>query len=149
MPPPFGLPVQPGAESYNLFDCRDLNGDGRTDIAIYSYRTGGQPVMLMTRADGTVVKLDESLLARFPDVYGSGSTSKFVDINGDGLPDLAMWGSAGNGWTQLASPGGSADAHLPRPQATAVAPRTPPRCPSPRARACRPCGSVRRSPWSR
>jgi hypothetical protein len=71
-------------------DAGDLNGDGRTDVAValmYNFMTNGEAAVLFARGDGTF-SLGQSLPAA-----EAVADVAVADFDGDGRPDLAVAGS--------------------------------------------------------
>ena len=73
----------------------DFNGDGKLDVAATS-NTGYGVVILLGKGDGT--------FQASPQIYsaGKGGVLLALDVNGDGKPDLAMWGGGYQDFSSLA-----------------------------------------------
>jgi hypothetical protein len=71
----------------NFFDCKDINGDGYQDVAVYPNRNGGLPILYINSKQGQLVHYDTSNFPTAPSSFGSAS-SLMYDFNGDGITDL-------------------------------------------------------------
>jgi hypothetical protein len=72
----------------NFFDILDFNNDGLQDIAAYPYTLGGQPRVYLNTGGNVFYKLDNEIFPVAPYEWGWSASSKFVDINSDGILDL-------------------------------------------------------------
>ena len=79
----------------NFLDVLDFNADGLKDLIVYPYIEGGQPRVYLNTGGDKFVKLDETQFPMAPLSWGVSATSKFADINGDGLWDLLYFPSNG------------------------------------------------------
>ncbi len=71
----------------NSFDCKDINGDGYQDVAVYPNRNGGTPILYVNNKQSQLVHYDTSSFPTAPTSFGSAS-SLLYDFNGDGVKDL-------------------------------------------------------------
>jgi hypothetical protein len=72
----------------NFFDILDFNNDGLQDIAAYPYVEGGQPRVYLNTGGNIFYKIDNSTFPTAPSEWGLAASSKFADINSDGIFDL-------------------------------------------------------------
>jgi len=88
--------------NFNFFDCdKDLNNDNLSDLVAYSYtRPGfaervaerGKPTIYLNNGNGKLVRAD---LSGWPGhSAGNELQSTMTDVNGDGIIDLLLYGSA-------------------------------------------------------
>lgn len=71
----------------NFFDCKDINGDGYQDVAVYPNRNGGTPILYINNKQSQLVHYDTSSFPAAPSSFGTAS-SLLYDFNGDGVKDL-------------------------------------------------------------
>lgn len=76
------------AVNSNFMDVIDLNKDGLQDVVVYPYISGGQPRVYLNTGGNVFLKLSDDLFPKAPIQWGSSASSKFADINGDGVWDL-------------------------------------------------------------
>ena len=86
--------------NYNFYDCSDINNDGYSDIAAYVFSSdwlkidrGGKPFVYLNDQKGSLVNADIDYLPRVEYENGWGVQGKFIDINGDGVADLLLFGT--------------------------------------------------------
>jgi hypothetical protein len=76
--------------SFTSFALGDLNGDGRTDIAIADWNNQGALIMFIQNSNGTL-----DVVELLPWSVSTGDEIKIVDMNGDGLNDIVnYWNGA-------------------------------------------------------
>ena len=96
-------PIYQGVRNVNgnFFDCRDINADGLPDLAFYAFtRPGfderveerGKPILYLNDGLGNLIQRDLSAIPGHP--RGNELQSQFWDVDGDGLEDLMLFGSA-------------------------------------------------------
>jgi len=72
----------------NFLDVVDFNQDGLEDVVVYPYDNGGQPRVYLNTGGDKFVMVDKSIFPEAPSSWGGAASSKFSDINGDGILDL-------------------------------------------------------------
>ncbi|NBO55647.1 MAG: VCBS repeat-containing protein [Actinobacteria bacterium] len=101
------------ASNFNFFDCKDVNNDGLPDLVSYAFsRPGfnergterGKPTVYINNGKDQLVKIDISALPGYS--AGNELQSLMTDVNGDGITDLMLFGSATD------SGGGAIEVHL-------------------------------------
>lgn len=99
--------------SFSFFDCKDINNDGLPDLVSYAYtRPGfnervadrGKPTVYLNNGKGQLVRANISMLPGHS--AGNELQSRLIDVNGDGIVDLVLFGSATDGG------GGAIEIHL-------------------------------------
>lgn len=99
--------------NFNFFDCKDINNDGLPDLVSYAYtRPGfkervadrGKPTVYLNNGKGQLVRANISMLPGHS--TGNELQSRLIDVNGDGIVDLVLFGSATDGG------GGAIEIHL-------------------------------------
>lgn len=103
--------------NFNFFDCKDINSDGLPDLVSYAFtRPGfkervaerGKPTVYLNNGKGQLVRIDLTALPGHS--AGNELQGRLVDVNGDGIVDLMLFGSATD------RGGGSIEVHLLRGQ---------------------------------
>ena len=72
----------------NFIDVIDFNGDGLQDVVNYTYSNGGQPRVYLNTGGNIFVNVDPKIFPTAPTSWGGSASSKFTDINLDGILDL-------------------------------------------------------------
>lgn len=90
--------------NFNFFDCKDINNDGLPDLVSYAFtRPGfnervadrGKPTIYLNNGKGQLVRANISMLPGHS--AGNELQSRLIDVNGDGIVDLVLFGSATDG----------------------------------------------------
>jgi len=100
--------------NFNFFDVKDITGDGYSDIITYAFsrpwelvpRTdeAGKPTIYLNDSNGSLIHININDL---PDGRSNqGKQSLVYDVNGDGIVDLLLFGTAAGG------SGGDIDIHF-------------------------------------
>lgn len=89
-----GLPWE-WDKSKDTFVTGDFNGDGKTDLAYYSYTSNPELVYLLSNGDGTFTKYIQNITTHVgPDYNGQHPytyTWQVGDFNGDGKSDICYY----------------------------------------------------------
>lgn len=78
----------------NFVEVLDFNQDGYEDVLVYTYQSGGQPIVYLNDTLNGLYKAGmTNLLPSAPLSFSSSATAKVLDANADGLWDLLFWPS--------------------------------------------------------
>lgn len=90
--------------NFNFFDCKDINGDGLSDLVAYAFtrpgfnegfEDGGKPLVYLNDGAGKLRRFDITSLPMHATMNKGGPELQATggDFNGDGFFDLALFGS--------------------------------------------------------
>lgn len=90
--------------NFNFFDCKDINGDGLSDLVAYAFtrlgfnegaQDGGKPLVYLNDGAGKLRRFDITKLPMHGTMNKGGPELQATggDFNGDGFWDLALFGS--------------------------------------------------------
>jgi hypothetical protein len=77
--------------NYNYFDCKDMNGDGYSDIVVYPYNSDGIPLVYLNNRDKTFSFIGKANFPQISDSWGNAVSSILHDFDGDGIADLVIF----------------------------------------------------------
>jgi hypothetical protein len=78
-----------------FFDCKDIDGDGDDDIAVYPFHDYGHPVVYLNNGNGSLIGVGYAPYPATGDGWGWAGSSLLHDFDGDGRLDLLTWPATG------------------------------------------------------
>ena len=75
--------------------CKDVNGDGNSDIVVSDWRAGKSPYVYINSGSGSLLRVNPSNLPNLANPDYSGEAFTYNDLNGDGFADFISYPTAG------------------------------------------------------
>lgn len=75
--------------------CKDINGDGNSDIVVSDWRTGKSPYVYINAGSGSFSRINPTNLPNVNNPDYSGEAFIYTDLHGDGFADFISYPTAG------------------------------------------------------